>query len=232
MLPIPFAALPRDCPGNRSENRQCAQCKKTQPLLRKSVHKGAVKQENIGQFRPHSPRRRVGRPGRRHPACGQLPCARTNTAELGAAPLSGQMCRQGRERGGRHLRSGVPSDDANAAARRCHCMAMLSPGRPSAWPVPQKAAFRCAEGSGNARCTAKRQGGFLDTMAQTFQAGYLLEQSKKHLHAAQPKGRLCHAWRREARKRLCQKNGSKRCMKEGAGKNSRTAKPKDLRKLL
>lgn len=39
---------------------------------------------------------------------------------------SARMCRQGRERGGRHLRSGVPSDDANAAARRCHCMAMLS----------------------------------------------------------------------------------------------------------
>lgn len=89
------------------------------------------------------------------------------------------MCRQGRERGGRHLRSGMPPTDANADARRCHCMAMLSPGRPSAWPVPQKAAFRCAEGSGNARCPAKRQGGFLDTMAQTFQAGYLLEQSKK-----------------------------------------------------
>ena len=92
---------------------------------------------------------------------------------------SGRMCRQGRERGGRRICSGMPPTDANADARRCHCMAMLSPGRPSAWPVPQKAAFRCAEGSGNARCTAKRQGGFLDTMAQTFQAGYLLEQSKK-----------------------------------------------------
>lgn len=92
---------------------------------------------------------------------------------------SARMCRQGRERGGRRICSGMPPTDANADARRCHCMAMLSPGRPSAWPVPQKAAFRCAEGSGNARCTAKRQGGFLDTMAQTFQAGYLLEQSKK-----------------------------------------------------
>lgn len=145
---------------------------------------------------------------------------------------SGQMCRQGRERGGRRICSGMPPTDANADARRCHCMAMLSPGRPSAWPVPQKAAFRCAEGSGNARCTAKRQGSFLDTMAQTLQAGYLLEQSKKHLHAAQPNERPCHAWRLKVKKRLCQTNGPKRCMKEGVVKNSLTAKPQDLWKLL
>lgn len=179
MLPIPFAALPRDCPGNRSENRQCAQCKKTQPLLRKRVHKGAVKQENIGQFRPHSPRRRVGRPGRRHPACGQLPCARTNTAELGAAPLERADVPAGaRKRWEAYLQ--------RYASHRCECRCPKMPLHGDAFPRPPlsaansaKAALRCAEGSGNARCTAKRQGGFLDTMAQTFQAGYLLEQSKK-----------------------------------------------------
>ena len=181
MLPIPFAALPRDCPGNRSENRQCAQCKKTQPLLRKRVHKGAVKQENIGQFRPHSPRRRVGRPGRRHPACGQLPCARTNTAELGAAPLAGGCAGRGAKEVG-----GI------SAAVCLPMMRMLLPEDATVWrcfpgPPPlsaansAKAALRCAEGSGNARCPAKRQGGFLDTMAQTLQAGYLLEQSKKNI---------------------------------------------------
>ena len=125
MLPIPFAALPRDCPGNRSENRQCAQCKKTQPLLRKSVHKGAVKQENIGQFRPHAPRRRVGRPGR---------CARTNTAELGAAPLAGGCAGRGaKEVGGISaavclpmMRMLLPED---ATAWRCFPQAAPQHGR-------------------------------------------------------------------------------------------------------
>ena len=137
MLPIPFAALPRDCPGKRSKNRHCGRsgarnarnARKRNRFCESAAHKGAVKQENIGQFRPHSPRRRVGRPGRRHPACGQLPCARTNTAELGAAPLERADVPAGaRKRWEAYLQ--------RYASHRCECRCPKMPLHGDAFPRP------------------------------------------------------------------------------------------------
>ena len=51
------------------------------------------------------------------PACCRPPCAKTNGAELGAAPLTWADLRKMRESIMRHPRCGIPSNDTNAAAR-------------------------------------------------------------------------------------------------------------------